>query len=299
MFGNRILTVVNFQTVFTSQSDCCHAGMHAIERAGRRKLLLVSMTGVLCTLVALSAAFRISERSTSPVIQKIPDFLGLRCLSGGATCASCIHQGCTFCASSTKAHRSGQPGLGGYCLSLSSRARCEARRGYEAYVDGCPSQNSWLLLGLVMAYLLAFSVGVGPVPWAVNSEIYALRFRGTANGIAGTVNWLANGLVSQSFLLLVHALHAWGAFTLLSAIAAAGALWVFWNLPETKGLHLCEVQSLFAERLARPGWRWRATACRPPAEADTVPLYPSGRPIADTPTQLRQSQGGALELDRA
>lgn len=33
-----------------------------------------------------------------------------------------------------------------------------------------------------MAYLAAFSPGLGPVPWAVNSEIYPLAVRGVATG---------------------------------------------------------------------------------------------------------------------
>lgn len=113
-----------------------------------------------------------------------------------------------------------------------------------------------------MLYLLVFAVGVGPVPWAVNAEIYSLPFRGAASGVAGTANWLANGVVSQTFLLLVHGLTAAGAFMVYAAIAALGIGWVLRCLPETKGLSLSEIQDLFEERLARRGGAGRAARRR-------------------------------------
>jgi Sugar (and other) transporter len=47
----------------------------------------------------------------------------------------------------------------------------------------------------MLAYLAAFSPGMGPVPWAVNAEIYPLQLRGLANGAATASNWLANAAV--------------------------------------------------------------------------------------------------------
>jgi MFS transporter, SP family, solute carrier family 2 (myo-inositol transporter), member 13 len=277
--------------------------MYAIEKAGRRKLLLASMAGVLCTLAALSSAFRLSELHTSPVSQDVPDSLGQRCpdpTAGGATCTSCIHQGCVFCVSNANKISPDRPG---FCLRRPSLSLCTPGNGYEAFVDGCPSRNSWLLLGLVMAYLLAFAVGMGPVPWAVNSEIYAMRFRGSANGVAGTANWLANGLVSQFFLLFVHVLHAWGAFALLAVIAALGMVWVFQHLPETQGLSLNEVQDLFVERLARSSWRW-IWGCFPIARRrsramDSSPLCQSSSPDQEEAGQQRRSQSDTIELENA
>ena len=54
-------------------------------------------------------------------------------------------------------------------------------------------------------YTAAFAVGMGPIPWAVNAEIYPDTVRGLANGIATTVNWGANLLISATFLsVLLH-----------------------------------------------------------------------------------------------
>jgi Sugar (and other) transporter len=104
--------------------------------------------------------------------------------------------------------------------------------------EGCPNQYRNGLVLALMLYLVAFSVGIGPLPWVVNAEIYALEIRGIASGIAGTTNWLTNALVSQSFLLLTNVLSPAGAFLLYAAITAVGTVWAYEFVPETKGLSL-------------------------------------------------------------
>src|SRR5690606_34475643 len=44
----------------------------------------------------------------------------------------------------------------------------------------------------------------GPIPWAVNSEIYPQHVRGLANGVATTVNWSSNLIVSLTFLSYIE-----------------------------------------------------------------------------------------------
>ena len=45
------------------------------------------------------------------------------------------------------------------------------------YENGCPSRYTGaIILGLLL-YLAAFAPGMGPVPWAVNAEIYPLQAR--------------------------------------------------------------------------------------------------------------------------
>lgn len=61
----------------------------------------------------------------------------------------------------------------------------------------CGLSSRWHILVFILLYLISFSPGLGPVPWAVNAEIYPLEIRSVGNGVASTANWIANFIVSQ------------------------------------------------------------------------------------------------------
>jgi MFS transporter, SP family, solute carrier family 2 (myo-inositol transporter), member 13 len=222
-----------------------HSGMRLIERAGRRKLLLSSLVGVVVTLAALVLTFHLSELHAPGVAPAISALANDTCVDPGPSCVTCLQRGCVFCGSAVG------DGSRGYCLARFGGADACSRLpvSRRLFVDGCPTPYSALLLLVLMAYLLAFACGMGPVPWAMNAEIYALRFRGAAAGVAGTANWVTNGIVSQTFLLLVHAVKPSGAFAGYAIIAAAAVAWVAVYLPETKGMSMAEVQHVFMRRL--------------------------------------------------
>lgn len=218
--------------------------------------MLSSLSGVVLTLAALAYVFRQADRTSPGAAADQPDSLEA-CAAGPLQCADCLSAGCAFCLQ--------RVGTQGWCLSDRSHAQCEAVTQQPALLDGCPSPYQHLLVALIMAYLATFSVGCGPVPWACNAEIYPLAARGLASGLSGTANWLTNGVVSQTFLLLVHAARASGAFLIYAGIALVGLLWAGVYLPETKGLSLNEVQQVF----------WRRVHKSAPGDADRVALVPA------------------------
>ncbi len=66
---------------------------------------------------------------------------------------------------------SGYPGSG---LKL---APSTVSMAVTLFLAGCPSPyTSWIIVGLLV-YLAAFAPGVGPVPWAVNAELYPQQAR--------------------------------------------------------------------------------------------------------------------------
>jgi MFS transporter, SP family, solute carrier family 2 (myo-inositol transporter), member 13 len=222
---------------------------------------LWSLAGVVGTLSVLALCFKLSD-DASPDAVPATHAAGLDvCSAGTLQCASCLASGCSFCLDEQS-----QPQTG-WCLSDNAAQHCSDVDHHVAVIQGCPSPYRHLLVGFIMAYLLAFSVGMGPVPWAVNAEIYPLQMRGVASGIAGTANWLTNGVVSQTFLSLVTSMRASGTFGIYAAIAAQGFIWAAVFLPETKGLTLDEVQQIFAQRAHRG-----QSARGMPADAENVAL---------------------------
>ncbi|KAK9830707.1 hypothetical protein WJX74_003308 [Apatococcus lobatus] len=236
-------------------------GMRLIDRAGRRKLMLGSLMGVVAALLLLGAAFRLAESSSpsftaNPGHQTCPLPEPLE-----TTCSSCIRQGCNFCE---------PEGADDPAACLEAHRSCPG--GSAQYTSGCPSPYTSFVLMALLLYLAAFSTGVSPVPWAVNAEIYPLEVRGVAGGAAATVNWLTNALVAQTFLTLTQWLGASGAFWLYALIALAGLVWVYWTLPETSGLSLQSIQDLFASSAIPRGSSSLASSGRGVSQADEIAM---------------------------
>uniref|UniRef100_M1BMM9 ATINT2 n=2 Tax=Solanum tuberosum TaxID=4113 RepID=M1BMM9_SOLTU len=167
-------------------------------KTGRKKILIISLCGVVISLGFLSAVFY-EATSTSPAVSMAetshfaanftcPAYHDAASASSW-DCTRCLKASpsCGFCASPQNKL------LPGACL-MSNDTIKDACHDQDSlwYTRGCPSRYGWLaLLGLVL-YILFFSPGMGTVPWIVNSEIYPLRLRGVCGGIAATANWISN-----------------------------------------------------------------------------------------------------------
>jgi sugar porter (SP) family MFS transporter len=103
-------------------------------------------------------------------------------------------------------------------------------------------------LGPVMAYLLFFEIGLGPMFWLLIAEIFPLRVKPKAMATATVANWLFNFLISYFFLDLTKAIGKDWTFWLYAGFAACAVTFFFFRVPETKGRSLEEI-----ERAVRSG----------------------------------------------
>jgi MFS transporter, SP family, galactose:H+ symporter len=100
----------------------------------------------------------------------------------------------------------------------------------------------------VMMYVACFAISLGPVFWLMISEIYPLKIRGRAMGVATVSNWGSNMIVALTFLSLLEWLgHAW-TFWVYALVGVAAWVFVYKLVPETKGKTLEEIEA---------GWRSR------------------------------------------
>jgi MFS family permease len=98
------------------------------------------------------------------------------------------------------------------------------------------------VLGLILCYVGFFSVGMGPGVWVVLSELFPTKIRARAMSIATVSLWAACLLVSLTFLSLVTAISAAGAFWLYAAMSFFTFFFVWRVTPETKGKTLEEIE---------------------------------------------------------
>jgi len=97
----------------------------------------------------------------------------------------------------------------------------------------------------VVAFVVAFSVGLGPLAWAYSSEILPLRLRGHGAGLGTALNLFVSGGVTMTFISLYQAITMAGAFYLYAAVAAASFVFIYTCLPETMGRSLEDMEELF------------------------------------------------------
>jgi SP family galactose:H+ symporter-like MFS transporter len=103
----------------------------------------------------------------------------------------------------------------------------------------------WIAAVSLMSYVAFFAISLGPVTWLLISEIYPLKIRGRAMGIATFANWTCNYLVSISFLSLIEKMGAGATFWLYALISLFALWFVGKKVPETKGKTLEQIQQFW------------------------------------------------------
>jgi sugar porter (SP) family MFS transporter len=114
--------------------------------------------------------------------------------------------------------------------------------GVVFHVSHQSAGMAWLAVISMMAYVGSFAISLGPIFWLLISEIYPLKIRNSAEGLAATFNWGANLLVTLTFLTLVEMLGPSLTFWVYGLCAIAAGLFSYYFVPETKGRTLEEIE---------------------------------------------------------
>ncbi|MED6134404.1 hypothetical protein PIB30_036741 [Stylosanthes scabra] len=119
------------------------------------------------------------------------------------------------------------------------------------YLEGFTSVDShqYSILGIVsvvglVTMIIGYSLGVGPIPWLIMSEILPVNMKGLAGSVATLTNWLTSWMITMTANLLLtwNSAGTFAIYTVLAAFTVAfSAIWV----PETKGRTLEEIQFSF------------------------------------------------------
>ena len=102
-----------------------------------------------------------------------------------------------------------------------------------------------LSVGSLGVYISGFSIGWGPVPWLIMSEIFPEQARGPGSGIATATNWTFAFLVTRFFKNVEKAISPFGTFVAFAVANVVGVIFVLVFLPETKGKTLAEIEAYF------------------------------------------------------
>ena len=107
---------------------------------------------------------------------------------------------------------------------------------YHGGVKGLP------MLLLVLAAISCYAMSLAPVTWVLISEIFPNRIRGAAVSVAVSALWVACFLLIFTFPMLNEALGPAATFWAYAGICAAGFVFIWFKVPETKGKTLEQIE---------------------------------------------------------
>eukprot|EP00246_Nothoceros_aenigmaticus_P010470 TRINITY_DN27000_c0_g1_i1.p1 TRINITY_DN27000_c0_g1~~TRINITY_DN27000_c0_g1_i1.p1 ORF type:complete len:490 (+),score=67.53 TRINITY_DN27000_c0_g1_i1:308-1777(+) len=103
---------------------------------------------------------------------------------------------------------------------------------------------SMLALTSLLVYIIAFSLGMGAIPWIVMSEIFPANVKGLAGSLATLANWFAAWTVTMVFNFMLQ-WSSVGSFWIFAGECALTVVFVALFVPETRGRTLEEIEASF------------------------------------------------------
>ncbi|GAB3327087.1 D-xylose transporter XylE [Larkinella ripae] len=108
--------------------------------------------------------------------------------------------------------------------------------------------SGYAALVFILLFIAGYAATIGPVTWVLLSEVFPNRVRGRAMSLATLSLWLANFLVLGSFPLMKSTLGLSGTFGVYAVLLMLYFVFVWRNVPETKGRTLEEIERLVRHR---------------------------------------------------
>ena len=107
------------------------------------------------------------------------------------------------------------------------------------------------LLVAILVFIASFASALGPIPWLLGSEVFPAKIRGRAMSVVSFSVWVACYAVAQTFPMLNDnpAIGPARTFGIYATVSAAGFLFTWLWVPETKGRTLEEIEASWSAAL--------------------------------------------------
>ena len=112
-----------------------------------------------------------------------------------------------------------------------------------AFADFFGDNLKWVTVGSLVTYIICFAMSLGPIGWILVSEVFPLKIRGIAMSICTVSNFAFNFFVVSSFPILLHRIGGAWTFWGFGAVSLLCIIFVFFCVPETKGISLEQIES--------------------------------------------------------
>lgn len=102
--------------------------------------------------------------------------------------------------------------------------------------------GAWIIVACLTLFIVFFAFTWGPILWIMLPELFPMRARGAATGIATLSLSIGSLLVAQFFPLLTSVMGIEQVFLIFAVIGILAMIFVIKYLPETRGRSLEEIE---------------------------------------------------------
>ncbi|XP_056643510.1 facilitated trehalose transporter Tret1-2 homolog [Diorhabda sublineata] len=106
----------------------------------------------------------------------------------------------------------------------------------------------WLPLPCVICNVVMYSVGLGPIPMAIMSELFVPEVRSVAVSIVTALMGFCIFITTTSYPFMVEILGIHWCVWMYSCVCFLGAVFIYFVIPETKGKSLLQIQQYLKTR---------------------------------------------------
>lgn len=216
--------------------------MFLIDRLGRKPLLIIGSIGIMVSLSMAGFAFKAAKYNLSDqALAKIMQEAAKNEESSAADLAV-LESGLHSLANTE------------YDNEIAFFKETKKQIGPENYnnfksliLENSISMNAVLVLIGLILYVASFAISLGPVMWALLSEIFPNRMRGVMISIVGTWNSVVSFSVATIFPTELEVIGSSLTFLIYAFLGFLTLLFVLKFVPETKGKSLEELETILVK----------------------------------------------------
>jgi hypothetical protein len=111
------------------------------------------------------------------------------------------------------------------------------------------SAGGYAAVTFIYIFAVGFCFSYAGVPWIYCAEIFPLRIRGLGMALCTATHWLFNFVIARSVPYMISNI-GFGTYFVFASFTTLSIVFVYFCVPETKGLSLEEIDVVFGGSLA-------------------------------------------------
>ncbi|XP_050295782.1 facilitated trehalose transporter Tret1-like [Anthonomus grandis grandis] len=131
----------------------------------------------------------------------------------------------------------------------------------------------WIPLTCMVAYMIFFSCGLGPLAWSIVGEIFPAHVKGIGSGVTVCISFTASFIVLMTFPIISEALSMAAPFWGYTIVIVLGLIFVYFMVPETRGMTLAQIQETLLMKTDKKARRDVEGVDNPAASMESVTTY--------------------------